>query len=587
MKTRLIRIISMLCLAGTGSLAMAQASWYVNQQSGSNSNNGTAPSTPFKTVDFVMNQGILQPGDTLFFMGTFTNDSYDPAYSYGGNPNDSHLWTQENTIRINNLHGSPGQYISLKAFSDSCLLKGDGANILRIINASWLRIEGLEVAGEVENIPLSTATALQFVYKDASGSLNYRVTPGTPDSVVETLSLPALNDVSRPSYTDTRGIYMTNVHHIDILHNHIHHTPGTGLRVAECDYLRIVGNEVNDCSRKSYSGTHALVVTKATSMDTISGHKIFILRNKVHHNYNEIYSWAPTKTLITPKIDEGKGISLQRNDVSRGWTHGRFLVANNLTYWNGYSGIHSNTGVRMDFVNNSCYLNSYTGTVTLAGNNPGGNNIGISSSDGDDIRILNNIIVVDASFGGFAISSRNTTGLQVANNLIYGLYGTLSEDPDVVGLQQKVRIADPLFEDPQNLNFQLQATSPAIDSAILAVAPATDYAGILRDALPDLGAMEYQAPMHLGNQAFSEQAETHEFALLYPNPAQHTIQIQFQRKPSAFPMWKASDLSGKDVSQFIKQIELHDSSLTLDIRNLAPGSYFMYVNGTFYKFQKR
>ena len=89
--------------------------------------------------------------------------------------------------------------------------------------------------------------------------------------------------------------------------------------------------------------------------------KINILRNKVHHNYNEIYSWAPTKTIITPYIDEGKGISLQRNDIDdnntptdntddTGWLRGRFLVANNVCYFNGYSGLHSNDGTRIDFI---------------------------------------------------------------------------------------------------------------------------------------------------------------------------------------------------------------------------------------------
>ena len=117
-------------------------------------------------------------------------------------------------------------------------------------------------------------------------------------------------------------------------------------------------------------------------------YRVRIVRNKVHHNYNEIYSWAPTKDIITPRIDEGKGISLQRNqDFVNG---GRILVGSNIAYWNGFSGIHSNDGNNIDFIGNTSYMNSFTNTVTYA-SDPKGNNIGISMSNGENNRIINNI----------------------------------------------------------------------------------------------------------------------------------------------------------------------------------------------------
>ncbi|MDY7396810.1 hypothetical protein UMM65_16295 [Aureibaculum sp. 2210JD6-5] len=394
----------------------AQKNYYVNKQSGINSNNGESPSKPFKTVEHAV--GFLSAGDTLLIMGTYTNNSYKSNYLFSGNINDQHIWHQENTIRINNLNGSKHKYITIKSYDDNTVLKGDGANILRTTNSSYIRIEGLEIYGEVEKIPLSTALELQFLFrKDGSTNSEYRVPKGTTTAQVEQLystegSLPELGKVSRPSYTDTRGLYISKVHHIDLINNVIHHTPGNGFRVSDCDYINIIGNEVHNTSRKSYSGTHGLVVTNADSgiqgtEDTSTGYKIFILKNKVHHNYNEIYSWSPSKTLITPRIDEGKGISLQRNDIDdnetpndksddTGWQHGRFLIANNLCYWNGFSGLHSNTGLRMDFINNTAYMNSYTNTVTYA-NDQKGNNIGMSTSGNGstDIKFINNIIYID------------------------------------------------------------------------------------------------------------------------------------------------------------------------------------------------
>ncbi len=488
--------------------SFAQTNYFVDKVNGSDSNNGISSATPFQTIEEAVNN--VNPGDTILIMGIYTNDSYNPNYSYSGNINDSHIWHQENTIRINGLNGSASNYITIKAFDSNTILKGDGANIFRVQNSSYLRIEGLELSGEVENILLSTAKAIQFLYRE-SGSTNtlHRVPPGTTDEQVEqnyssSGSLPALSDVSRPSYTDTRGFYFSDVHHIDFIDNKVHHTPGNGFRVAKCDYINIIGNEVHNTSRKSYSGTHGLVVTNANSsiqgsLDTNSGYRINILKNKVHHNYNEIYSWAPTKTLITPRIDEGKGISLQRNDLANGWSHGRFLIANNLTYWNGYSGLHSNTGLRMDFINNTAYMNSYTNSVTYLNGTQGGNNIGMSTSGdlSDDIKFINNIIYIDNAWGGFPVSVATTTNVVVSDNLIYGINGIVNLDNDVTHINNT--LSDPLFVDAEDhqassYDFGLQASSPAIGIANILYSPTDDFFGFTRDANPDLGALENNPP---------------------------------------------------------------------------------------------
>jgi hypothetical protein len=73
--------------------------------------------TPFADINDALN--VVIPGDTILLMGVFTNSSYDPNYSYSGNINDPHLWHQENTIRINNLNGTPNNYITISAYNSS------------------------------------------------------------------------------------------------------------------------------------------------------------------------------------------------------------------------------------------------------------------------------------------------------------------------------------------------------------------------------------------------------------------------------------------------------------------------------------
>lgn len=553
------------------SIGFSQNTYYISQQNGSDSNDGFTVGTAFQTVDEAKTH--LNPGDTLLFVGEFTNSSYNPSYSYSGNINDPYIWTQENTIRINGLNGSPDNYITLKAYDGNTILKGDGANIFRMLNCSYISIEDFNIYGEVENIPLSTALALQFLYReDGSTNTLYRVPEGSTaqdveDNYSQAGSLPILNNISRPSYTDTRGFYLSNVHHIDLLNNHVQFTPGNGFRVASGDYINIIGNEVDNCSRKSYSGTHGLVVTNANSYDSYDGYKIFILKNKVHHNYNEIFSWAPSKTFITPKIDEGKGISLQRNDLLNGWSHGRFLVANNITYWNGYSGLHSNTGLRIDFVNNTAYMNSYTNTITYANGVQTGKNIGISAQGGEDNKFINNIIFIDNAWGGFPISIANEANDEVINNLVFGINGSINQDGDVSSIEVGTIIGNPMFLNAANDDFSLSGNSPAIDEADVNYAPSDDYFGTTRDSNPDLGAIEYNSTLT------TEELYSKNEIKVYPNPFHSKLKVY--QSEIQFLKIEVIDLMGKKV--FETSLKSISKTTIIDLDHLSQGLYYLKI----------
>lgn len=570
--------------------AIGQTTYYVDQTNGDDTFNGTSPSTAFETVNFAA--GILIPGDTLEIIGEYVNASFNSNFTYT-NEYDPNLWHAENSIRLNNLHGSTGNYITIRAHDQNTLLKGDGANIFRVTNCSYLRIENFTINGQVESIPLSTANALQFVYIDenavidptapTSSDIRYRdqdcVSNCTPGAVVDGEIYSDLSGLSiiRPSYVDTRGLYLSKVHHIDIVNNTISNMPGGGLRVSDCEDINIIGNEIFACSRKSYSGTHALVVTKATSTRTTNDYRINILRNLIHHNYNEQYSWAPTKTIITPHIDEGKGISLQRNEttydsggnINVNWEHGRILVANNICYLNGFSGVHSNDGHRIDFINNTCYFNSYTKSITEGISSTNGGNIGISAQGGSDIRILNNISVIDSALSKSAISSNLTAadGLVVENNLIYGTSlagntGPINENAAIVAVQVNTQMTDPLFVAPTVFDFTIQSNSPAIDVVGVAEAPTTDFFGNPRDILPDIGAVEFIQTSSL----FS----LNDVLIVHPNPTENFVIIDGVNTSNNSV--RVFNLRGQDITV---QTDLNGS--ILDLSRLSEGMYILRV----------
>ena len=565
--------------------------YYVDQQNGSNGNNGTTPSNAFRHFDTALS--AVHAGDTISIMGTYHNPSYDASYNYSV-PDDGHLWHKENTLQMSGVHGNSGGYITIKAYDSSTKLLGDGANIVRMTNCSYIRFEDFEIEGEVDRIPIATANALQFVYIIANSSLQGTATDPAPADI-KYRNLDETNDndgvveesdeytdisnlpVKRPSYIDTRGFYATNVDHLIIKNNTIHHTPGGGLRVSDSKNVEILENEIYRCSARSYSGTHALVVTKTKPINS-NNNSIIIERNLVHHNYNEQFSWSPSKTIITPRIDEGKGISLQRNNKNN-WVNGqgRIRVANNLCYWNGFSGVHSNDGYRIDFINNTCFMNSYTNTVTYDGQLQQGQNIGISTQRGNDIRMINNISVIDGSWGGFALSAANSSNLTVSNNVIYSAIGSLSQDPDISG--SSIITQNPMFvqapsayhDENYNFDFNLQTGSPAIGQAYQAsFVPTDDYFGNQRDASPDIGAIEFI----INGISDNENAELS----IYPNPINNILYIRNLAKDTSFTLY---DMAGKRIKNS------STSNSTIDVSSLASGIYMLNIGQNTYKIIKK
>jgi parallel beta-helix repeat protein len=251
---------------------------------------------------------------------------------------------------------------------------------------------------------------------------------------------------------------------------------------------------VYECGLYGPFGMSGISIYNPVNTDGVTtGYKIRIVNNVSHSNYN----YFPCECL-PGKVTDGNGIILddfknsQRaaGDPLKDVVYtGKTLVANNIVYNNGGSGIHTFKGVNTDIVNNTAYRNGRH--PDLDGE--------IFANNSEGIVITNNILygrtgeAVSHDFG-------NNTNVVMDYNLYYD--GTLAPKLDGVTVAANSRVADPLFvnaPDPAAAtpaDFTLQPGSPAVNAGTDANAPAVDFAGTPRPAggRSDIGAYEWVAP---------------------------------------------------------------------------------------------
>ena len=214
-------------------------------------------------------------------------------------------------------------------------------------------------------------------------------------------------------------------HHIEVLNNVVMDACGTGIRVNQGDYITIQGNTVSNSTGCTASASSALVIAQATNVDDVDTVKITILGNKVFDNRNRVPFFAPNGfppgahppfpsygTAESTYIIDGSGIYLTRN--SQFYSHGKFLIANNVAYGNGINGLVVHYTDPVILKNNTIANN---GTVPLTAHRQ--RNSGLTINHSQDIEIVNNRVQVnvagDAAIRFFGdVSGINASGNQYA-----------------------------------------------------------------------------------------------------------------------------------------------------------------------------
>ncbi|MGW2787727.1 sigma-70 family RNA polymerase sigma factor [Streptomyces populi] len=416
--------------------AKAPAPTYFVSSSGSDSNPGTSAGSPFRTLQKAAD--LAGPGDVVAVMnGIYT----EPRKG-------------SNVLTIKRS-GRPGAPITFTAYPGHhpVLNPKTAWNGISIYGASHIVIKNLEVKGN--NAALSLADAERSSSKT--------------DPTYNTNCISV--EKNRESGTFP--------HHVDIIGNLVHGCPGGGISAIEADHVNIIGNHVHSNAWFTVYGTSGISIL--TPRDTGSGdprtYKIRITGNRVHDNETKV-KWEGCRC-----YSDGNGIIVDttKGDPGRGRPayNGRVLVANNISYDNGGSGIHAYKSQHVDIIHNTAYLNGRSTRIKTPYAN-------IFAHDSTDVRLLNNIAY------GRPDQATNTNAGNVDVAYDYNVYFG-GKAPETKGPHDIV--ADPKFIAPgtsPNADFRLMKGSPAIGSGTAFPAVSTDFTGVTRkDGTPDRGAYSF------------------------------------------------------------------------------------------------
>lgn len=401
---------------------------YYVSSSGSDDNDGLSVQSPFRRIQKAAN--LTNPGDTVMIMnGVYTNEN---------------TWAVVHISRS----GTANSWIKYQAYPGHTPKIKHNAwdGIIITERASYIEVKGLEVEGNNGKITLDYALSQQYIENP--------LTNGNCISIDE------------------------KSHHIRILNNKTHNCGGAGIRTFRADYVTISGNEVYNNAWYGIHGNSGIVLYQNWNSDTNHqgdqwGYKMYVTNNRVYNNRQYI-SW-----IASGKIQDGNGIIVDdaRNtqiNSTLGAYRGKVLIANNLSYQNGASGILTFKSDNVNIINNTLYMNSQSPEITKG-------QLGADSSS--NVNIFNNIVY---SYPGKKINTAfESTNVIFKNNMYFN-------SPRIWPVVASDIVADPKFVNASNGDFRLQSTSPAINAGIPFMK--NDFADDLRPsgAGYDIGAYEYQ-----------------------------------------------------------------------------------------------
>jgi hypothetical protein len=473
---------------------------------------------------------------TGFFVSTTGNDAnpgsitqpfktIQHALDVAANPGDTievRAGTYHEKLTMGHSGSAAGGLITLEAYpGEHVLLDGKGApsddvgfgeNMVQIINQSYVKLVGFEIAydsgvkvqddafgvrvqGSGSNVEIRNN-----VVHDITGSVSAGLA-GAGIHVYGSSTTTAYSNIvidgnqiyhCQPGDSQTETLTVNgNVDSFQITNNLIHDVNNIG--------IDMIGGEADVFGLAA--GTQNLPVAR----DGVCSHNTVY---NEHANYGGgyaagIYVDGGINITLADNVSYKNDMGLEVGAENHGYVASGVVVENNLLYLNTQAGLvfggyQASVGrvENCSFINNTVYKNDSRNTgngqlwIQWATNNVVTNNIFVAASNdvllgSDGAGNVNNVLDNNLYFASSAALAQFNFNRASYNGLAAYQQGT-GEDAHSL-------FANPAFVNAAAFNFHLTAGSPAIDAGSDAAGQfaATDFDGNSRDNTPDIGAYEY------------------------------------------------------------------------------------------------
>jgi hypothetical protein len=472
-------------------------STYFVATTGDDANAGTL-AQPFATIQHALDTAV-HPGDTIEVRGGTYNERL--TFNYSGSADGGFI----------TLEAYPGESVLLSGRGAASNDVGYGNNMVQIINQSYVRLVGFEIAydtgvwvgddafgvrvqGSGSNVEI-----LNNVIHDITGSKSAGVGGAGIHVYGSSLTTPYANVVidgneiynCQPGDSQTETLTVNgNVTGFRITNNLIHDDNNIG--------IDMIGGEAAVFGLPD--GTQGLPVARD---GVCSGNTVY----NIHANYGGgyaagIYVDGCQNITVSNNTCYGNDMGLEVGAENPGYVSSGVVVDSNLLYRNTQAGLvlggYGPKRGRVEdctFVNNTVYKNDTLNTgsgqlwIQYASNNVITNNIFVAAANNvllasDGAGNVNNLLDYNLYY---APSPANAQFNWNADS-----YTGFAAYQDGTGADAHSQFARPLFVNPAANDFRLAAGSPAIDagSGTPGQYAPTDFAGVAREAVPDIGAYE-------------------------------------------------------------------------------------------------
>ena len=358
--------------------APANITYHVDGDTGIDSNDGLSHKTALKTIQAAHDK--TRPGDTVLIYNSKVPYGWHSDEEYAVDPS---LYNHDAGVMITNS-GLPGYPITYKAAEgEAPVIKANGSWCTLYISGSYINVEGLNIQGKAGDLSYEEAWRCFWgkiaPEDDPDYSTDWDYATGNFNTNgVSVEPMPKHKIVQGASGTPVTDAIVSIPHHVTISNCVMEYVAG-GSGGSQCDYITVENCTVANNGWWGMYGTSGISFLGTVDIDDNREDYKFVIRGNEVAGNRHFIPWKSG----TVRLSDGNGIIIDTTNERENDYKGRMLIANNLVYENGGSGIHSFRANNVDIINNTIFNNGATPELSWSE---------LFANECNNVNLYNNIV---------------------------------------------------------------------------------------------------------------------------------------------------------------------------------------------------